>query len=99
MAERFVLTIDKHTKELIDKQAKLYTEGNTSAYIRGTVVLHALMENAPIRGVDIPGWITMLYDFELLKQLSEFLTKQHAHRPETKMASHSETPSTKKKRD
>lgn len=97
MAERFVLTIDKHTKELIDRQAKQYTEGNTSAYIRGTVVLHALMENTPIRGVDIPGWITMLYDFEMLKELSDFLTKQHANRPETKKASQPKSHEAKKK--
>ena len=99
MAERFVLTIDKHTKELIERQAKQYTEGNTSAYIRGTVVLHALMENAPIRGVDIPGWITMLYDFDMLKELSDFLTKQHANRPEMKKASEPRGHDAKKKRD
>ncbi len=79
---RFVLTLDTHTKELIEKQAEAYTDGNTSAYIRGAVVLHALMENKPIRGVDIPGWITMLYDFDMLKELSAFIAK-HA-KPETK---------------
>lgn len=77
MAERFILTLDRHTRELIERQAQDYTEGNSSAYIRGAVVLHALLENKSVRGVDIPGWVTMLYDFDLLNELSALLAKRH----------------------
>jgi hypothetical protein len=67
MAEqiRLVLTVDEAIKKLIEDSATEFCEGNSSAYVRGLVVLHQLLLGKPTGKADYPGW--MLEQFPLQK--------------------------------
>jgi hypothetical protein len=83
MAEqiRIVLTVDDAVKKLIEDSANEYCGGNTSAYVRGLVVLHHLLQNKDV-GADIPGWMLRMYPLRLINRLSEYIAEFHKSFPQ-----------------
>jgi hypothetical protein len=59
MAEqiRLTLTVDAGVKKLIEESAHKYANDNVSAYVRGLVVFHALLDGRSTGHADIPGWL------------------------------------------
>jgi translation initiation factor IF-2-like protein len=73
---RIVLTVDDAVKKMIEDSANEYCGGNTSAYVRGLVVLHHLLQNKDVRA-DIPGWMLRMYPLRLINRLSENIAEFH----------------------
>ena len=73
---RIVLTVDDAAKKMIEDSANEYCGGNTSAYVRGLVVLHFLLQNKDV-GTDIPGWMLRIYPLRLITRLSENIGDFH----------------------
>jgi hypothetical protein len=73
---RIVLTVDDAAKKMIEDSANEYCGGNTSAYVRGLVVLHHLLQNKDV-GADIPGWMLRMYPLRLINRLSENIAEFH----------------------
>ncbi len=76
---RIVLTVDNAAKKMIEDSANEYCGGNTSAYVRGLVVLHHLLQNKDV-GTDIPGWMLRMYPLRLIARLSEDIAEFHNNR-------------------
>jgi hypothetical protein len=66
---RLVLMVDEPLKNIIEEGAAAFTEGNSSAYIRGLIVFHQILRNKGTGEADIPGWVFGNYPVPLIQQL------------------------------
>jgi hypothetical protein len=70
---RLVLTVDKAVKEIIEKTAEEFTQGNISAYIRGLALFHQLLLGRSTGHADIPGWLFGHYPMAVIAEMSDLL--------------------------
>lgn len=56
---------------LISALSKAFGVKNFSQLVRGMFVIMGEMEGLDVRGIDVPGWVTLHYDLEQLRKAVE----------------------------